>query len=229
MFFNRLKIFLTLLIVLSLSLLFWQNQESLALKLLCPDVNQSCLYQTPQLPLSLWMAIFILAGMITSLIWQSLNYLSTKGANKPKSSASTPYFSESEKTPRNPQPETKSTNTRSTKRGSVKTHTTVEPPIATNVSPKSDWEDNSNSDDWTKEDSTQNKVVDRSNPRQTKDTSSNPSPNTTYSYKSRPDDPSEEPKVDRVYDANYRVINPSLRKSRDSGETRQDDGDEEWI
>ena len=94
MSFNRLKIFLLLLVLVFLSLFLWQNQDPLSLKLLCADVNQSCFYQTPKLPLAIWMLIFTLIGMVTSLVWQSLNYLSIKSSSKSKSSASTSYFQE---------------------------------------------------------------------------------------------------------------------------------------
>lgn len=239
MLLNRFKIFLILLLLLFLSILFGQNRELLALRLLCPDVNQSCLYQTPPLPLSLWMFAFILAGVVTSLVWQLLNYLSTKGFSKTKSSASTRYFSESENTPKNSQTETKSTNTQSTKRASVQTNTTVKPRSANNFTPQSDWEDNNRNDDWNTEESTQRKVVPRSinqpiddnkSYQSSKDSSSSQNSDTTYSYKSPPANNSKEQKVDRVTDANYRVINPSLRKnSSEQIETKQDEDDEEWI
>jgi hypothetical protein len=68
--FNRFKLFLLLVLLVVLTILFVQNRQPLALKLLCPDVSQSCWYRTPELPLALWMGLFIAAGTITSLIWQ---------------------------------------------------------------------------------------------------------------------------------------------------------------
>ncbi len=256
MFFNRLKIFLTLLIILFLSILFWQNQELLALKLLCPDVEQSCLYQTIPLPLSLWMFIFIMVGILTSLIWQFLNYLSNRGSNRSKSSTPPRYES---KVPRlektewglqgdefdsghsrspgstsselnNPPTEKKFTNTQSHKQTSSQNQTTVKPKPTTNYTPESDWEDNSSNDDWTTEESTQNKVVDRVKERPREDSSKTQRSDTTYSYKSRPDSQEQEQKIDRVYDASYRVINPALKKNySDTPDNRQSDDDEEWI
>lgn len=70
---NRLKLFVLVLIVALLAIIFIQNREPLGLKLLCPDVNQSCLYQTRQLPLALWMGLFILNGVIISFLGQVLN------------------------------------------------------------------------------------------------------------------------------------------------------------
>lgn len=70
---NRLKLFLFLLIIALLGIIYFQNQEPIVLKLLCPSDVQSCLYKTPQLPLAIWIGLFILAGIITSLVWQGLN------------------------------------------------------------------------------------------------------------------------------------------------------------
>lgn len=228
---NRLKIFLLLLVLLFLSVLFWQNRELLSLKVLCPDVNQSCLYQTPPLPLAIWMFVFTLAGVVTSLIWQLLNYLSAKGARKKKSSSSsssTRYVSERDTLPKgsptetNTQPSNQSR--QSTGRSSVETRTKVDPISANNSNRQSDWEEDSRDDDWHTEEPTPAKT--KQNPKIPKNTEKTQSSDTTYSYKSRPDDDSEDQKVDRVYDANYRVINPSLRKT--NNETRKDD-DDEWI
>lgn len=226
---NRLKIFLLLLVLLFLSVLFWQNRELLSLKVLCPDVNQSCLYQTPPLPLAIWMLVFTLAGVVTSLIWQLLNYLSAKGARKNKSSGSTRYVSERDSLPKgsptetNTQPSNQSR--QSTGRSSVETKTKVDPIPANNSTRRSDWEEDSRNDDWHTEDPTSAKT--KQNAKIPKNTEKTQSSDTTYRYKSRPDDDSKDQKVDRVYDANYRVINPSLRKT--NNEIKQDDDDDEWI
>jgi hypothetical protein len=71
--FNRFKVLLSLSILAVLGILLGQNRTLLALKFLCADLAKSCFYQTPALPLALWMGLFILAGIITSLIWQVLN------------------------------------------------------------------------------------------------------------------------------------------------------------
>ena len=222
MFFNRLKIFLTLLLLLFLSILFWQNQELLALQLLCPEVNQSCLYQTPPLPLSLWMFVFMVIGVLTSLIWQLLNYIGNSEARKSKFASSPRYEPDLNKRPT----EKEFTNTQAPKQATVKERTAAQPTPPTASAPKSDWEDDRSNDDWTKGDSTENKNVNRSR----ENTSKTQRTDTTYSYKSRPASKEQESKIDRVYDASYRVINPSLRKNTsESGENRQNDDDDEWI
>lgn len=244
MSFNRLKIFLLLLVLVFLSLFLWQNQELLSLKLLCADVNQSCFYQTPKLPLAIWMLIFTLIGVITSLIWQSLNYLSNKSSSKSKSSASTSYVS-GDNVSRSSQTETKFTETKTSsqstqpsRRSSVETKTKVNPTSTNNVTARSDWEDDPSNDDWNLEESSPEKVSDRNTNRQVKDQTSYNSPSnpqktqnsdTTYSYKSRPAKENKEQNVDRVYDANYRVINPSTRTANNEQIDNKQDDDEEWI
>ena len=240
MLLNRLKIFLILFILAFLSVLFWQNQELLSLKLLCPDVNQSCLYRTPQLPLAVWMLVFTSAGVITSLVLQLLNYLSTKGSNQSKSSASTSYYSDEENRPRNSQTKTKVTNPQPSEplkqpisRSSVETKTKVNPPSSQNFTTRSDWEDDSRHDDWDKEESTKEKAPKQSkdNQRQnlSKDSATTPSSDTAYSYKFRPANKNKDREVERVYDANYRVIDSSSRKNVNEQVENQQDDDEEWI
>ena len=244
MLLNRLKILLILFVLAFLSVLLWQNQELLALKLLCSDVNQSCFYQTPQLPLALWMSVFTLAGVITSLIWQSLNYLSTKGSSQNRSSASTRYASEVENIPTSSQTTTKFTNTQPSNqskqplnRSSVETKTKDNSP-STNFTERSDWEEENRHDDWDTEESNQEKTTKQSaskqikeNKRQklSKDSATTQSSDHTYSYKFPPNNQNKDQKVDRVYDANYRVIDPSPKiNTHERIETSQDD-DEEWI
>ncbi len=70
---SRLKLILLALIVIVLGIVFVQNREPLALKLLCPEVNQACLYQTQKLPLAIWMTLFAFAGIVTSFLSQILN------------------------------------------------------------------------------------------------------------------------------------------------------------
>ena len=81
---SRLKLIVLVLIIAMLGIVFVQNREPLALKLLCPDQAASCLYQTPALPLAIWMALFIVAGVLTSLLSQLFNryvYSSRKKKN----------------------------------------------------------------------------------------------------------------------------------------------------
>ncbi|MGK7935880.1 MAG: hypothetical protein AB4206_08785 [Xenococcaceae cyanobacterium] len=243
MLLNRLKIFLILLFLVFLSLFLWQNQELLSLKLLCADVNQSCFYQTAKLPLAIWMLIFTLIGVVTSLVWQSLNYLGSKSSSQSKSSVSTSYVS-GDNVSRSSEPETKFTDrktsnqsTQPTRRSSVETKTKVNPTSANNSTAGSDWEDDNSNDDWNLEESIPEKVSDRTTNRLVKDNTSYNSPphpqttqssDTTYSYKSRPTNESKEQNVDRVYDANYRVINPSTPTANNEQINNKQD-DEEWI
>lgn len=70
---NRLKLFLLILIIAALGIVFVQNREPVALRFLCPDETLSCLYQTPALPLAVWIGLFALNGAIISLIGQAVN------------------------------------------------------------------------------------------------------------------------------------------------------------
>lgn len=70
---SRLKLILLVIIIAILGIVFVQNREPMALKLLCPDSAEFCLYQTPDLPLAIWMALFIVGGVITSLLTQVFN------------------------------------------------------------------------------------------------------------------------------------------------------------
>ena len=71
---SRLKLVLLVIIIAILAIVFVQNREPIALKLLCPDSTQTCLYLTPRLPLAFWMGIFVLGGFISSLLGQVLNH-----------------------------------------------------------------------------------------------------------------------------------------------------------
>ena len=82
---NRFKLFLLILIIAALGIVFVQNREPVALKFLCPDETLSCLYQTPALPLAVWIGLFTLNGAIISLIGQAVNRYgySNSGRKKP--------------------------------------------------------------------------------------------------------------------------------------------------
>ncbi|MEL6581262.1 MAG: hypothetical protein AAFQ14_16075 [Cyanobacteria bacterium J06621_12] len=70
---SRIKILLLALIIAALGIVFVQNRDPIALKLLCADSSQACLYQTPTLPLSVWIALATLTGAIANLLVQTLN------------------------------------------------------------------------------------------------------------------------------------------------------------
>jgi hypothetical protein len=93
---NRFKLFLILLIVAVLGIVFVQNREPLVLKILCPDQAQSCLYQTPQLPLAIWIGLFILAGITTNLLWQVLSRFSYSSSRSKKSAPDNYFYDERE-------------------------------------------------------------------------------------------------------------------------------------
>lgn len=80
---SRLKLFLAILIIAAMSIVFVQNREPIALKLLCAD-DTSCVYQTPQLPLAIWIIVFIIIGAIANLIAQALNRYSYANSSKQK-------------------------------------------------------------------------------------------------------------------------------------------------
>ena len=81
---SRIKIFLLLLIIAALSIVFIQNREPIALKLLCPDNASSCLYQTAQLPLAIWIGLFTLNGAIINLLVQFLSAYGYSNSNRQK-------------------------------------------------------------------------------------------------------------------------------------------------
>ena len=81
---SRLKLIFLVFIVAILAVVFVQNREPLALKLLCSE-NRSCLYQTRDLPLAIWMALFILGGILTSLLSHVFNRYRYAGYGRPRS------------------------------------------------------------------------------------------------------------------------------------------------
>lgn len=81
---SRLKLFLSILIIAALGIVFVQNREPIALKFLCPDDTLSCVYQTPPLPLAIWIGSFTLNGIIISLIGQVLNRYSYSSSGRKK-------------------------------------------------------------------------------------------------------------------------------------------------
>ena len=68
---SRLKILILALIIGTLAIVFIQNQEPVALKLLCNEIDsQYCLVQTAKMPLAIWISLFVTGGIITNLISQ---------------------------------------------------------------------------------------------------------------------------------------------------------------
>jgi hypothetical protein len=50
-----------------------------------------------------------------------------------------------------------------------------------------------------------------------------------YSYKYKESGESKENKTDRVYDANYRLINPPMQTPQQDSKSNETDGDDDWI
>ena len=82
---SRLKLIFLVFIIAILGIVFVQNREPLALKLLCPDRAESCLYQTRDLPLAIWMSLFILGGILTSLLSHVFNRYRYANYGRPRS------------------------------------------------------------------------------------------------------------------------------------------------
>jgi uncharacterized integral membrane protein len=82
---SRIKILLLILIIAALSIVFFQNREPITLKLFCADGStQSCLYQTPPLPLAIWIALATLTGAIANLLVQTLNRYGYQDSSRKK-------------------------------------------------------------------------------------------------------------------------------------------------
>lgn len=222
---NRFKLVCLLIILSIVGILLGQNRELLSLKLFCPDVESaSCLYRTPALPLAAWIGLFAIAGMISSLLWQFLNRLATPAPQySDRKSSRFQQDLSPDRPPRKP----------SVDFTSPKTVT------RSSTMPTSDWEESQN-EDWENgfaETKRSDRKVEATNSfekervygveNQTPDVAKSGS---TYSYKfreakpkKREDEPSQDNKVDEVYDANYRTVSPPINNA----ETVKDD--EEWI
>ena len=80
---SRLKILILALIIGTLAIVFIQNQEPVALKLLCNEIDsQYCLVQTAKMPLAIWISLFVTGGIITNLISQVFSRYSYVSFNK---------------------------------------------------------------------------------------------------------------------------------------------------
>ena len=85
---NRFKLLVLAIILAILTVLFIQNQELLSLKIFCSDTTSDyCLYQTPSISLAIWMAIFIVLGIFSSLVWQLLKIVANSTTRGSRSSS----------------------------------------------------------------------------------------------------------------------------------------------
>ena len=216
---NRLKLILILIVLGLMSILLVQNRQPFSLKFLCPDVaDPNCFYQTPALPLGIWLLVFAIAGIISSLIWQFLIQTVSNSSGSKSSKNDSNTYSKAKEFSR-PQVE----------------YTSAKPKERISSNPVSDWEQTTN-EDW---------VIDETKPNATKrktegyEVKTKPlqSPNdnpasSVYSYKYKEASPKKKEnltpkgsdKTEDVYDASYRTIsNPELSKPQ------IEDDDEEWI
>ena len=84
---NRFKLLVLAIILVIFTILFFQNQELLSLKLFCSDPkSEYCFYQTPSISLAVWMGGFMALGVFSSLIWQLLKALANSTIQERKSS-----------------------------------------------------------------------------------------------------------------------------------------------
>lgn len=227
---NRFKLLLILLILVVLSLLYVQNQEPLSLRLFCADLNQFCLYQTPQLPLAVWLFSFTLAGVLTSFIWQLFNRFGYPAGK-------TREFSEPENVSGfEPERRTRYEERRFPSEPTPQPSPSV---FENNNIDRSDWEDSQNNNDWNIEQPpsvTINDTRTSSQKEEEKSYDKNQEPTnvqrsgSTYSYTYREaSDRSQEKKDEsKIYDANYRMINPPYKPVENREDTKDED-DEDWI
>ncbi|GAB4237225.1 MAG: hypothetical protein Kow0049_22860 [Stanieria sp.] len=221
MFSIRFKLLLLLIIAGVLGILFFQNQELIALKFFCGDLNQACLYRSTNLPLAAWLGIFIFAGVITSLIWQFFNSLVT---NTQSERISSQRYTTARENPTG-------INDRSNYRNN--------PP---------DWEQQGQ-DDWNLEEAPpepqiQDRNFTRDNFEQDRSRTEYSQPKTnyevqqqptsvkhsgsTYSYKYREAGAKQSEQLEEtVYDANYRTIKPPNQAK--TNESIPNDDEEDWV
>jgi hypothetical protein len=221
MFSIRFKLLLLLIIAGVLGILFVQNQELIALKFFCGDLNQACLYRSTNLPLAAWLGIFIFAGVITSLIWQFFNSLVT---NTQSERISSQRYTTARENPTG-------INDRSNYRKNP-----------------TDWEQQGQ-DDWNIEEAPpepqiQDRNFTRDNFEQDRSRTEYSQPKTnyevqqqptsvkhsgsTYSYKYREAGAKQPEQLEEtVYDANYRTIKPPNQAK--TNESIPNDDEEDWV
>ncbi len=252
--FNQFKLLLVLITLGILGILFFQNQEPISLKLLCADTaSQYCWYQTPTQPLAIWMGLFLIVGVISSLIWQLLQNLGS-----PRSKEN--YGDRDESLPRRERNYPKEVSSPS----ATKTSRTARKPSSYSGNQQSstsaaDWEYSGQGEDWESEGLSSQKVNPTINRDDTVKGSSfevkqepqniNQS-GSTYSYqfkesqksgdqavpsqrqdsvsKSTEDKSTDNKSTEDVYDANYRTIN-TPRYSDINKKTDTSEDDEDWI
>lgn len=242
---NRFKLLVLAIILAILTILFFQNQESLSLKFFCSDAtSEYCFYQTPSISLAIWMAIFMLLGAISSLGWQLLQLSGNSTQRDRKSSGRASRPSQTATNYRNKSNSREETEFKSAARIS-----------SDNINPNnprlSDWEQRK-SEDWetaTSPNFAKDDVAARTTPRSKAFDMDNPDKRPKYDESNRraprvsqtqPGGSSKEssnpqsPKAsvsknaEEVYDASYRALNDVPPPSVPQGDMTEDE-DPDWI
>ena len=216
---NRFKLVFILIVLGFVGILAIQNQQLLFLKILCPDVaDSSCWYQTPSLPLAVWMLVFAIAGILSSLIWQFL--IQIRSSSKTSSSPKNYYTDRPFDTPQGEytRPKAEVANKR-------KSTNTV-----------SDWE-KASSENWEREDTkssvprkTVNNYAPKAKPQSPPNINLSDSADSdkfreTSTKKREKLENKSSNKIDDVYDATYRTVGSSPLPNS----SKIEDDDEEWI
>ena len=81
---SRIKIILLVLIFAVLGVVFVENREPISLKFLCADNTQQCLYQSPPVPLAVWIFLATLLGAIAIYLVQALNLYGYESSEQQK-------------------------------------------------------------------------------------------------------------------------------------------------
>ncbi len=224
--FNQFKLLLLVVLLTIFGILFFQNQEPIYLKIFCADISsQYCWYKTPTEPLAVWMGLFLIFGVISSLIWQLLQSLgSSQSTNNYEDQSFTPKEnSYAQKVPSS----SSSSSSKTPRAASSKSFTSP-----------SDWEYSGQGEDWESEKSPKvQPKVDRddfvrgSNFETRQEPQKIDKSGSTYSYQFKKNQKSEDrvnKNSDEVYDANYRTINSG--KSAEINQNQEPGEDEEeWI
>lgn len=202
---------LILALVLGATVIFWvQNQQIVTLVFFGGIM-------TVKLPLALWVILFTGVGLLTSLLWQFLNYLSSSlnpaprivEAPKTKPVPPPPPSRPARTEPAQPEPWQKT---------EPEDDWDIETPPPKPIQPKEEVERRLPEDDRSTSFEVQQdpKTVSRSG--------------SVYSYTYRePRTPKREieDKTDRVYDADYRVITPPYQETSKPRTDSEDD--EDWV
>ncbi|MEM9272338.1 MAG: hypothetical protein AAGA80_05160 [Cyanobacteria bacterium P01_F01_bin.143] len=241
---NRFKLLVLAIILAIFTILFFQNQESLSLKFFCSDTkSEYCFYQTPSISLAVWMAIFMLLGIFSSLVWQLL-----KGAGNS-------IVSESKSSSRSSRPPQTRTSYRQQSKLREEADFQARSRISSdNANPNislSDWEQR-RSEDWepnnmpnfAKDDAVPRKTPEarprdahnapkfsqdnQSNQRVPRVSQTQPDRFSKESSNSQSSKPSVSKNTEEVYDASYRTLNdvPPPSTSKDN---LTEDEDADWI